>query len=87
MAEQSYKYISQVLVEAKPLHKKTFDGVDHEQSWRSFKGKNLEKLIVYIIKNEVENLGLKIIAGTAIEKTHEDNLTPQIAKVRQKLAN
>ncbi|MCD6112387.1 MAG: hypothetical protein J7J86_03860 [Bacteroidales bacterium] len=43
----AYKYISQILIDAKPLHKECFTGQDHEQSWRAFKGKNLEKLIVF----------------------------------------
>ena len=45
---QSYRHISNVLREAKEQHKKDFTGNDHEQSWRAFKGKNLEKLIEYI---------------------------------------
>ena len=36
---------SNVLKEAKKQHEQEFEGIDHEQSWRSFKGKNLEKLI------------------------------------------
>ena len=43
------------------MHKTDFieikpDG-DHEQSWRAFKGKNLEKLIIHIIVDEVKALG------------------------------
>jgi len=59
----TYKHISQLLKEAKVFHKKdwlknpTKEG-DHEQSWRAFKGKNLEKLIQFIITKEVEDLGL-----------------------------
>ena len=45
---EAYKYITKILNEAKPLHKKTFTGIDHEQSWRAFKGKNLEKLIMFM---------------------------------------
>ena len=39
----AYKYVSQVLTDAKPLHKKSFIGNDHEQSWRAFKGKSEDK--------------------------------------------
>ena len=52
------------LKEAKEIHRLDFlkspvalrakaDGrqPDHEQSWRAFKGKNLEKLVVHIIKD------------------------------------
>ena len=41
---QAYRHISNVLKETKEQHKKDFTGNDHEQSWRAFKGKNLEKL-------------------------------------------
>lgn len=81
----AYKYISQVLSDAKPLHKIHFTGDDHEQSWRAFKGKNLEKLIVYIIESEVENLGLKIIDGNKLERTKEENLSIELSKVKRNL--
>ena len=41
--KDAYRYLSELFEEAKPLHKKQFLGKDHEQSWRAFKGKNLEK--------------------------------------------
>ena len=46
--KEAFKYISQILQEAKKLHKRDWlknptPNKDHEQSWRSFKGKNLEK--------------------------------------------
>ena len=49
---EAYKHISELLREAKEIHKKDWlwfptPTGDHEQSWRSFKGKNLEKLIIY----------------------------------------
>ena len=47
------RHISNVLKEAKKQHKKEFTGEDHGQSWRAFKGKSLEKLIEYILKDEV----------------------------------
>jgi type II restriction enzyme len=64
----AFKHVSELLQEAKELHKKDWlktptPGKDHEQSWRAFKGKNLEKLVIYIIKDEVESLGLKIVDG------------------------
>ena len=44
---EAYKHISELLREAKEIHKKDWlknptPGKDHEQSWRAFKGKNLE---------------------------------------------
>lgn len=83
--KDAYKYISQVLIDAKPLHKKSFLGKDHEQSWRAFKGKNLEKLIVYIIRSEINNLGLKIVDGNKLERTKETNLSNELAKIKRNL--
>jgi type II restriction enzyme len=53
VGEEAYKYVSQILKEAKVLHKRDWKknptaGGDHEQSWRVFKGKNMEKLILFI---------------------------------------
>lgn len=81
----AYKYVSQVLTDAKPLHKKSFIGNDHEQSWRAFKGKNLEKLIVYIIEREVGDLGLKIVDGNKLERTKETNLSEELSSVKRNL--
>ncbi|MEA2104288.1 MAG: BsaWI family type II restriction enzyme [Candidatus Cloacimonadota bacterium] len=81
----AYKYVSQVLTDAKPLHKKSFTGNDHEQSWRAFKGKNLEKLIVYIIESEVSDLGLKIVDGNKLERTKETNLSEELSNIKRNL--
>lgn len=81
----AYKYVSQVLTDAKPLHKKSFTGNDHEQSWRAFKGKSLEKLIVYIIENEVRDLGLKIVDGNKLERTNETNLSAELSNIKRNL--
>jgi len=81
----AYKFISQVLIDAKPLHRKSFTGNDHEQSWRAFKGKNLEKLIVFIIEEEVKDLGLKIVDGNKLERTKEENLSLELAKIKRNL--
>jgi len=87
--ENAYKYISSLLYEAKEQHRKDFvkEGKksDHEQSWRAFKGKNLEKLIEYIIKSNVENLGLKIINGNILERTEGKNLPNELNKVKRNL--
>jgi len=82
---QAYRYISNVLKEAKEQHKKDFTGNDHEQSWRAFKGKNLEKLIEYIITDEVHDLGLEVINGNTLERTNESNLPEDIGQVKRNL--
>jgi len=85
----TYKYVSQLLKEAKEFHKKDWSkhptpGGDHEQSWRAFKGKNLEKLIQFIITDEVEELGLKVINGNKFERTI--NLSRELSQVKRNLA-
>lgn len=72
--DNTYRHISEILTEAKNMHRQdwlrspTANG-DHEQSWRAFKGKNMEKLIQHIITNEVEELGLRVINGNSLERT------------------
>lgn len=82
---EAYRHISNVLKEAKEQHKKDFLGKDHEQSWKAFKGKNLEKLIIYIIEDEVKTLGLKVVNGNKLERTREENLSEELALVKRNL--
>ncbi|MEM4353508.1 MAG: BsaWI family type II restriction enzyme [Candidatus Caldarchaeum sp.] len=83
-----YKHISELFKEAKKLHyeewskHRTARG-DHEQSWRAWKGKNLEKLILHIIKREVESLGLKIVDGNKLERTKSENLSRELSTVKR----
>ncbi len=88
--EKAYNKISELLKEAKEIYKKHWEknptpNKDHEQSWRAFKGKNLEKLIYYIIKHEVENLGLKIVDGNSLERTKTSNLSDELNRVKRNL--
>ncbi len=82
---QAYRQISTVFKEAKEQHKKDFRGTDHEQSWRSFKGNNLEKLIEYIITDEVHGLGLKAINSNALKRTNKSNLSEDLGQVKKNL--
>ena len=74
---ETYKYISKLLKEIKEIHRKDAlsRGItDTEQSWRAFKGKNLEKLIEHIIKDEIQKLNLSIINGNILEHNkYSDN--------------
>jgi type II restriction enzyme len=89
LGAETYKHISELLKEAKEIHKQdwlrhpTPDG-DHEQSWRAFKGKNLEKLVQYIITDEVEDLGLKVVNGNKLERI--TNLSKELSQVKRNLA-
>ncbi len=84
-----YRSISELLKEAKKLHKQDWlkhptPDRDHEQSWRAFKGKNLEKLVQYIITEEVEELGLKVVNGNSLERS--TSLPKELGQVKRKLA-
>ncbi len=94
----AYKYISSVLSEAKTQHKQDFlvgaaaqkaksEGrePDHEQSWRAFKGKNLEKLIEYIITDEIQNLGLRVVNGNSLERADGHKLSLELNQVKRNL--
>lgn len=86
--DNAYKHISELLKEAKEIHKRDWlkhptPNKDHEQSWRAFKGKNLEKLVQYIITEEVERLGLKVVNGNKLERS--TNLSSELSKVKRNL--
>ncbi|HIE30604.1 TPA: DNA modification methylase [Candidatus Poribacteria bacterium] len=95
----AYRYISELLSEAKAKHREDFVRSDtarrareqgripdHEQSWRAFKGKNLEKLVVHIIQSEIESLGLKIVRGETLERTRGENLSKELSQVKRNLS-
>jgi type II restriction enzyme len=85
----TYRHISEILREAKSIHKKYFDTrpdmTDHEQSWRAFKGNNLEKLLLYILTTEVKELGLKIFSGNSLKQNSSKRLDEIFDKVKRNL--
>jgi type II restriction enzyme len=65
----AYRHISEILSQAKDFHKSAFlttGKKDHEQSWKSFKGKAVEALVKHIVSKDVELLGLEIIPGSQL---------------------
>lgn len=87
---ETHKHISELFEEAKDIHYKDWlknptKNRDHEQSWRAFKGKNLEKLIIHVVKREVESLGLKIVNGNRLERTNNKNLSVELNRVKRNL--
>jgi len=89
LGAETYKHISELLKQAKEIHKKDWlkhptPNGDHEQSWRAFKGKNLEKLVQFIITEEVEKLGLKVVNGNRLERSR--NLPIGLSQVKRNLA-
>lgn len=88
--DAAYRHVSELLREAKELHRRDFlenptPGGDHEQSWRSFKGKNLEKLVAHIIRDEVTGLGLRIVDGNTLDRTNSENLSKELSSVKRNL--
>jgi len=87
---EAYKHISELLSEAKEIHRRDFlenptPQGDHGQSWKPFKGKNLERLIEYIIKDEIESLGLKLVDGNKLDRTKSENLPRELSVVKRNL--
>lgn len=87
----AYKHISELFNEAEIAYKKNWlkaptPGKDFGQSWKPFKGHNLEKLILYIIQSEVESLGLKVVSGSKFEKTKPENLNEELSKVKRNVS-
>jgi type II restriction enzyme len=85
-----YKHISELFEEAKQLHyrdwlKHPTAMNDHEQSWRAWKGKNLEKLVLYMLRKEIELIGLKIVNGGKLERTSGKNLSLELSSVKRNL--
>ncbi|MDR1450966.1 MAG: BsaWI family type II restriction enzyme [Helicobacteraceae bacterium] len=83
--KETYRHVSAIMQEAKAQHKSEFIGDDHEQSWRAFKGKNLEKLIQHIIEDEINSLGLTIINGNSLERINPQNLSRELEIVKRNL--
>ena len=82
-----YNHISELLEEAKLKHQNCFNGEDHGQSWRAFKGKNTEKLILFIIEEYIEskNINLKIINGNSLERQSSEHLNKEKGSVKRNL--
>src|SRR3989338_8006222 len=87
----AFKHISAILSEAKEIHRKNFlknptPKGDYEQSWKGVKGSALETLIDHVLKEEVNGLGLKIVAGKKFEKTKPENLSVELQTVKKNLS-
>jgi type II restriction enzyme len=86
----AYKHVSELLAEAKELHRKNFvenpsPQRDFEQSWKPVKGNILEKLITHILEDEVASLGLKIVRGRTLDKSKSQNLSKELSLVKRNL--
>jgi len=77
-------YLSKILHEAKELYVEEMGKhvKDVEQSWKAFKGNLLEEIIFNAIKEQIEELGFKIVKGNEIEK-NEESLEECLCKVKR----
>ena len=93
--DNAYLHISEIFGEAREKYKQEYlaspkaqklkvegKSPDAEQSWKPFKGANFEKLILYIIKQEIESLNLKCIPGDSLGRK---NLPLELNRVHRNL--
>jgi len=94
--DKAYLHISEIFEEAREKYKREYlaspkaqklraqgKSPDAEQSWKPFKGANFEKLILYIIRQEIEALNLKCIPGDSLSRK---SLPVELNKVHRNLA-
>lgn len=60
--------LPELLYEYEEEYRKNFTGKDPNQGWKSVKGKTLEKLIAYIITEQIRDLGLQIYDGRKLSR-------------------
>ena len=86
--EDAYRYVSDLLLEAKELHHEYLaihePDKDKGQSWRSFKGKNFEQLVQYMIMERIEALELMVVNGNKLERSTR-NLSQELKRVKRNL--
>ena len=84
-SDGAYLHISEIFEEAREEYKREYlsspkalkkiaDGKtpDAEQSWKAFKGNNFERLVLHIIEDQIEGLGLRCIPGSRLERKNLD---------------
>jgi len=94
--DKAYLHISEIFDEIREEYKKEYLASpkaekkraqgklpNAEQSWKPFKGANFEKLILYIIRQEIESLNLKCIPGDSLGRK---NLPAELSRVYRNLA-
>ena len=93
--DKAYLHISEIFGEAREKYKQEYlagpraqklkakgRSPDAEQSWKPFKGANFEKLILHIIRQEIELLDLKCIPGDSLRRK---NLPSDLNRVHRNL--
>lgn len=93
--DKVYLHISEIFEEAREEYKREYlaspkarkllasgKTPDPEQSWKAFKGKNFEKLILHAIRGGLETMGLRCIPGNVLRRK---KLSPELDKVYRNL--
>lgn len=94
--DKAYLHVSQIFEEAREHYKNEYlaspraaklraqgKTPDAEQSWKPFKGANFEKLVLYIIRQEVESMGLRCVPGDKLLRPK--NLFAELSAVYRNL--
>lgn len=93
--EEAYLHVSEIFEEAREEYKQQYLASrkaqkliaqgkvpDAEQSWKGFKGKNFERLILYIISSELRTDRIKCIPGVWLSRKQ---LSTELSKVHRNL--
>ncbi len=82
----AYLHLSEIFEEAREKYKHEYISTtralkkisegkvpDAEQSWKVFKGRNFEKLVWYMLEDQLKSLGLLCIPGKKLERKEIDD--------------
>jgi len=85
LKKEGIKNLSRILNEAKEEYFKSVKPYvkDIEQSWKPFKGKIVEDIILETIEENIKRNGLNVIKGSRLEKT--SNLSECLSKLKRNL--
>jgi type II restriction enzyme len=94
--DEAYLHVSEIFEEARERYKSEYLSSpraarlraqgrtpDAEQSWKPFKGANFEQLVLYIIRQELESMGLRCVFGDKLLRPK--NLPLELSDVYHKL--
>lgn len=89
--DNAYLHISEIFRDIEAEYKneyiKSGKGIGNaQQSWNAWKGKNFERLIKFVVENEIAFIGLRAIRGDTLERkkrlTYEEDLLRRNVGIR-----
>ena len=70
LGEKDFDSIPKLLEVAREKHEEDFPGnKDFEQSWRSVKGRGLEKLLEFMLRRQLQDLDLELLHAQEVGKS------------------